>query len=234
MATLMTTKDLGQAERLGSPSTRIHDLAGQGPTEFRAGAAELRLHKIERWQKEHAIADRNVYDYESLPRIADNPDIDVVYVVVPTALHAKYAIAAAEAGKHVWCEKPMAMTVEECQRIIDACKAQRVSLSIGYRMQHEPNTRTVMQLARDKPYGAIKSIRAVAGGPTDGDTGWRMQRHMGGGAGEIGLVQPLSLTARKRLRREAVARAEGRDGIHVETALQAQHAQHHGPGRALP
>jgi glucose-fructose oxidoreductase len=58
--------------------------------------------KIERWQKEHAIADRNVYDYESLPRIADNPDIDVVYVVVPTALHAKYAIAAAEAGKHVW------------------------------------------------------------------------------------------------------------------------------------
>jgi glucose-fructose oxidoreductase len=49
-------------------------------------------------------------------------------------------------------------------------------------MQHEPNTQTVMQLARDKPYGAIKSVRAVAGGPTDGDTGWRMQRHMGGGA----------------------------------------------------
>jgi glucose-fructose oxidoreductase len=104
--------------------------------------------KIERWQKEYGIADRNVYDYTSLPRIADNSDIDVVYVVVPTALHAKYAILAAEAGKHVWCEKPMAMTVEECQRMIDACRANRVALAIGYRMQHEPNTRTIMNRLR--------------------------------------------------------------------------------------
>lgn len=138
--------------------------------------------KVERWQQAHAISDRHVYHYETLPRIANDPDIDVVYVVVPTALHAKYAIMAAEAGKHVWCEKPMAMTVEECQRIMDACRAHRVSLSIGYRMQHEPNTRAVMQLARDKPYGAIESVRAVAGGFTDGDTSWRMQRSMGGGA----------------------------------------------------
>jgi glucose-fructose oxidoreductase len=138
--------------------------------------------KGERWQKEYRIADGNIYDYQSFPRIADNPDIDVVYVVVPTALHAKYAIMAAEAGKHVWCEKPMAMTVMECRAIIDACRTHRVSLSIGYRMQHEPNTQTVMRWAREKPYGAIQRIRAVAGGPTGGDTSWRMQRHMGGGA----------------------------------------------------
>jgi glucose-fructose oxidoreductase len=138
--------------------------------------------KIPGWQQEHSIPDRNVYDYQSLPRIADNREIDVVYVVVPTALHARFAIAAAEAGKHVWCEKPMAMTVEECQRIIDACRSNRVSLAIGYRMQHEPNTQTVMQFARDKPYGAIKSVRAVAGDHSGGEPSWRMVREMGGGA----------------------------------------------------
>jgi glucose-fructose oxidoreductase len=138
--------------------------------------------KIEKWQKEYAIADRNVYDYQSLPRVADNADIDVVYVVTPTALHAKYAIMAAEAGKHVWCEKPMAMTVEECQSIIDACKQNGVALAVGYRMHHEPNTQTVMQFAKTKPYGAIKNIRAIAGGRTSGHEGWRMLRAMGGGA----------------------------------------------------
>lgn len=138
--------------------------------------------KIPRWQQQYAIADRNVYDYGSLPRIADDRDVDVVYVVVPTALHAKYAIMAAEAGKHVWCEKPMAMDVGECQRIIDACRKNRVSLSIGYRMQHEPNTRTVMRFARERPYGPIAQVRAVAGSEDDAEPGWRMQRSMGGGA----------------------------------------------------
>ena len=138
--------------------------------------------KVPLWQKDYGILDRNVYDYESLPRIGENPEIDVVYVVVPTSLHAKYAIAVAEAGKHVWCEKPMAMNVEECQRMIDACRANRVSLSIGYRMQHEPNTQTVMQFARDRSYGAVKSVRAVAGGRAGGEPSWRMVDGMGGGA----------------------------------------------------
>lgn len=138
--------------------------------------------KIPTWQKEHGISERNVYDYKSLPSIANNPDIHVVYVVVPTALHAKYAIMAAEAGKHVWCEKPMAMTAAECQAMIDACRANRVTLAIGYRMQHEPNTRTVIQYAREKPYGALKSIRAVAGDRSGGEPSWRMVRAMGGGA----------------------------------------------------
>ncbi len=138
--------------------------------------------KVERWQREHAISDGNVYDYESLPRIADNPEIDVVYVVTPTALHAKYAIMAAEAGKHVWCEKPMAMTAAECQSIIDACRKNKVSLAIGYRMQHEPNTQTVMRFAREKPYGELQRIRAVAAGRSEREAPWRMQRAMGGGA----------------------------------------------------
>lgn len=138
--------------------------------------------KVERWQSQYGIPDGNVYDYTSLPSIADNPEIEVVYVVTPTSLHAQYAIMAAEAGKHVWCEKPMALTAAECQAIIDACRANQVSLAVGYRMQHEPNTQTVMRFAREKPYGEIQSIRVVAGGRADGEVAWRMQRAMGGGA----------------------------------------------------
>lgn len=138
-------------------------------------------HKIGSWQKKYAISDRNVYSYETLPRIADNPEIDVVYVVTPPSLHAKYSVMAAQAGKHVWCEKPMAMTVAECQQIVDACHKNKVRLSIGYRMQHEPNTRTVIEYARTHPYGAIQRVEALAGSP-GGAQGWRLQKSMGGGA----------------------------------------------------
>ena len=138
--------------------------------------------KIPEWQRKYGIADRNVYDYQSLPRIADDREIDIVYVVTPTALHAKYAIMAAEAGKHVFCEKPMAMTVEECQSIIDACRKNGVTLTVGYRMQHEPNTQTVIAYADSKPYGPITSIRALAGDKSAGEPTWRMVKSMGGGA----------------------------------------------------
>ena len=96
-----------------------------------------------------------MYNYENMHTIADNDEIDVVYIVVPTGLHAKYAKIAANAGKHVWCEKPMAMNIIECQDIIDTCKKNDVYLSVGYRVQHEPNTRTIMGYAKDLHYGNI-------------------------------------------------------------------------------
>ncbi|MDX1477042.1 MAG: Gfo/Idh/MocA family oxidoreductase, partial [Saprospiraceae bacterium] len=109
--------------------------------------------KIPVWQRRYGIPDSNVYNYDTMHEMAGNTDIDIVYIVLPTSLHSRYSIIAANAGKHVWCEKPMARTVEECQAIIDACRANRVKLSIGYRMQHEPNTQIIMQHARTRPYG---------------------------------------------------------------------------------
>lgn len=141
--------------------------------------------KIPVWQEKYGIKDANVYNYENLHTIADNPDIDVVYVVTPTSLHKKFSVIAANAGKHVWCEKPMAMDEAECQAIIDACTKNKVKLSIGYRMQHEPNTQTVMRFAREKPFGAIQKVESIAaysGGENRSPDNWRMQREMGGGA----------------------------------------------------
>ena len=138
--------------------------------------------KVPAWQAQYGVPDANVYSYETLPTIRNNADLDVVYIVVPTGLHARYAIAAAEAGKHVWCEKPMAMTVVECQEIIDACNANGVKLSIGYRMQHEPNTRTLIEYATTKPYGEITGVRAEAGYCCLQNSAWRFDAELGGGA----------------------------------------------------
>ena len=140
--------------------------------------------KIPRWQREHGIPDANVYNYDNMASLADNPDIDVVYVVTPTATHKDFAVRAANAGKHVWCEKPMAMNTEECQAIINACANNNVMLSIGYRMQHEPNMRRFGVYASTQPYGAMKDLRSFAGYAGNGlpADNWRMRPEMGGGA----------------------------------------------------
>jgi glucose-fructose oxidoreductase len=142
------------------------------------GSAE----KITQWQSRYGIKDQNVYDYDNIADMANNDEIDAVYVVTPTSTHEKYAIAVAEAGKHVWLEKPMALTVGQCQNIINACKKNNVRLCIGYRMLHEPNTQTLISYASSKPYGNMTSIDSQAGYRGGGGSGWRYQKAMGGGA----------------------------------------------------
>lgn len=138
--------------------------------------------KIPAWKKKYRIRDENIYDYENMHQVANNDDLDIIYIVLPTGLHAKYAIKAANAGKHVWCEKPMARTVEECRQIMEACKKNKVKLSIGYRMQHETNTRTIMQWAKTRPYGKIENVVSEAGYYGRTINPWKLKKKMGGGA----------------------------------------------------
>ncbi|WP_442847043.1 Gfo/Idh/MocA family protein [Leeuwenhoekiella sp. H156] len=169
--------------------------------------------KIPQWQQKYGIKDENVYSYETLPEIANNPDIDVVYIVTPTFLHKKYSVMAANAGKHVFCEKPMAMTVEECREIMEACDKNGVKLAIGYRMQHEENTQTIMKWAKTKPYGSIQNVDTEVGWRIGPGGGWRLDGSKGGGAiYDMGVyninalryatgLEPLSLTARHETQR---------------------------------
>jgi glucose-fructose oxidoreductase len=138
--------------------------------------------KAEQWKRRYGIPDRNIYDYQSMDKIANNPDIDVVYIVLPNSMHMEYAIRAANAGKHVWCEKPMALTAHECEAIIKACRDNKVKLAIGYRMQHEPNTQAVIRFGKERVYGPVKSISAAAGFHYNRTNHWRQEKSMGGGA----------------------------------------------------
>src|SRR5690606_751196 len=149
--------------------------------------------KIPYWQKTYGILDYNIYNYKNMHELANNPAIDVVYVVTPTGTHRQFTEIAANAGKHVWCEKPMAMTVQECQSMINACKKNKVQLTIGYRMQHEANTKKIIQFAREKPFGNIREIIAEAGYNNTSDShGWRADAKLGGGAMYDMGVYPLN------------------------------------------
>jgi glucose-fructose oxidoreductase len=148
--------------------------------------------KAEQWQKRHSIPDKNIYDYSTFNSMRDNDDIDVIYIVLPPSMHAEYVIRAAEAGKHVWCEKPMAMTVAECQRMIDACKSNKVKLSIGYRMHHEPNTKQIIDFRKNLTYGKVMNVNAAAG-YFDGRTNhWKQIKKLGGGSMYDMGVYPLN------------------------------------------
>ena len=138
--------------------------------------------KVEHWQKRYAISDSNVYNYANFDQIANNPNIDVVYIVLPNSMHAEYTIRAAKAGKHVWCEKPMALSVAECESMIKACRDNKVSLAIGYRMQHEPNTQAVIRFGKERLYGKVKAVSAAAGFYDNRADHWRLRKAMGGGA----------------------------------------------------
>ncbi len=148
--------------------------------------------KAEQWKKIYKIEDKNIYNYHSFDKIANNPDIDVIYIVLPPSLHAEYVTRAAKAGKHVWCEKPMAISVGECQQMIDACNKNKVKLSIGYRMQHEPNTQQIIRYRKERSYGNVLKAEAAAG-YFDGRTNhWKQIKKMGGGAMYDMGVYPLN------------------------------------------
>ena len=139
--------------------------------------------KAETWAKKYRIPQSNIYSYETFDRIADNKAIDMVYVVLPNSLHAEFTVRAAKAGKHVICEKPMALSVAECELMIHACRDNRVSLSIGYRMQFEPHTQELMRYGREKVLGAIEYVNASAGFKNRSPkTHWKLQKAYGGGA----------------------------------------------------
>ncbi len=136
--------------------------------------------KASRWQAQYNIPPRNIYNYETMHRMADNPDIDVVYVVTPNGLHLDHALLAARAGKHVFCEKPMEISVDRCQQMIDAVRAANRLLGIGYRCRFEPNNLECARIAHEQELGAVKVIDAHFGFNIAPGV-WRLNRALAGG-----------------------------------------------------
>ena len=133
------------------------------------------------WKEKYGIPDKNIYNYQNFDQIANNDDIDVIYIVLPPSMHKEYVIRAANAGKHVWCEKPMAITATECQDMIDACKKNKRSLAIGYRLHHEPNTQEYRRIMKQKLLGNVKQLNCAAGYRDNRTDHWKQKKEMGGG-----------------------------------------------------
>ena len=151
--------------------------------------------KEKEWMDKYGIPQENVYNYENYDGIADNDDIDIIYIVLPNSMHAEYSIRAAQAGKHVICEKPMAMNVEECKEMIDACQQAGVKLSMGYRLHFEPFNQEVMRIGQEQAFGKVNYI-ACGAGYRMGDNldQWRLQKELAG-TGALGNMGVYALQA---------------------------------------
>jgi predicted dehydrogenase len=136
--------------------------------------------KAEEWKTKYSIPSANIYDYKNFDRIKDNPDIDIVYVVLPNNMHAEFTIRAAQAGKHVICEKPMAITVADCDKMIAACQKAGKMLSIGYRLHFEPYNLEMARLGQQKVFGNIKKLIGEFGFNAQKGI-WRLNKEMAGG-----------------------------------------------------
>ena len=147
--------------------------------------------KAPKYEALYGISPKSVYSYEDYDRIAHNADIDAVYIGLPNSMHAEYTIRAAKAGKHVLCEKPMAISSAECQTMIDACKQANVKLMIAYRVHYDPMWQQIRDLARS---GAIGEIQGFQGGFYGQKTsGWRLDRKLAGGGSLFDLgIYPLN------------------------------------------
>ncbi|HET7809236.1 MAG TPA: Gfo/Idh/MocA family oxidoreductase [Steroidobacteraceae bacterium] len=137
--------------------------------------------KAAEWKAKYNIPDKNIYDYKSMDRMKNNKDIDIVYVVTPNALHLEHALAAANAGKHVYCEKPMEISVDRCQQMIDGVKKAGKMLGVGYRCQFDPNHLECVRLAKEKVLGDVKAINANFGFAIGAPSEWRLKRDLAGG-----------------------------------------------------
>lgn len=149
---------------------------------YLAGLVTGTPEKAGEWGEKYKIPEKSRYSYDNFDSIAKNPAIDIVYIVLPPSMHKEYTIRAAKAGKHVICEKPMAINPQECAEMIAACKSAKRLLSIGYRLHFEPHNLEMMRLGQKKIYGEISSIDAKNGFTYGGDpNAWRLKKAYGGG-----------------------------------------------------
>ena len=145
--------------------------------------------KAARVAAEYGVRPEAVYDYAGFDRIRGNPEIRAVYIILPNAMHKEYTLRAAQAGKHVLCEKPMAISSAEAQEMVDACSKAQRKLMIAYRCQYEPYNREVLRMVREQTFGPARFIDAVNVQNQGDGKQWRFNRALAGGGSlpDVGL-----------------------------------------------
>lgn len=140
----------------------------------------------------YSVPASSIYTYDTYNSIRDNKAIDAVYIALPNSMHCEYTIRGAEAGKHVFCEKPMAVSSAECRRMIDACRAHDVKLMIGYRLHFDPIFLHIRSLVQSGAFGQIQSMQTGYYGMKEKQQ-WRLERALSGGGSLMDLgIYPLN------------------------------------------
>jgi predicted dehydrogenase len=148
---------------------------------YLAGIVTGTPEKAEQWKTKYSLPAANIYDYSSMEKIKDNPDIDIIYIVLPNSMHKEYVVRAAQANKHVICEKPMALSVADCDTMINAVKKTGKLFSIGYRLHFEPYNLEMARLGQSKVYGNLKKLTSGFSFAIGDPTQWRLKKDLAGG-----------------------------------------------------
>jgi len=140
----------------------------------------------------YGVPRSSIYSYDDFDRIRENPEIDATYIGLPNSMHKEFTVRSAQAGKHVLCEKPMAISSAECREMIAACRKARVKLMIAYRIHYDPTHLKAVGFIRA---GRIGDIQYCAGdfGSYFHANQWRLTRAMGGGGPLMDMgIYPLN------------------------------------------
>lgn len=174
---------------LGSYATRVAEAMKDCKKARLTGLISGTPSKITDWRNKYNIAEKNCYNYENFDGIKNNPDIDAVYVITPNALHHDEVIRVAKAGKHVICEKPMAINAKQGQEMVDACRNAGVKLLVGYRMHFEPHTLEIIRMRNAGEFGKIMFFQGLCGFTIGNPSQWRLNKELAGGGSlmDIGI-----------------------------------------------
>src|SRR5579871_3722865 len=124
----------------------------------------------------YGVDPKNIYNYENYDSIKDNPEVDIIYIVLPNGMHAEYTVRGFQAGKHVLSEKPMASTPAECQQMIDAAHKADRKLMVAYRCHYEPYNIEAIRMARSQEFGPTQVIVANMGFNAGDPKMWRLNK----------------------------------------------------------
>ncbi len=153
---------------------------------------------------QYGIKESSIYDYAGFDQLAGNAEVKVIYIVLPNSMHAEYVVRGAKAGKHILCEKPMATSAADCERMIAACKSAGVKLMIAYRSQYEPYDKLLVKMIREGKLGKLKQYVATNSQDQGDPAQWRLKKALAGG-GCMPDVGVYCLNAARFLSGEEVA-----------------------------
>ncbi len=130
---------------------------------------------------------KRCYAYEDYDECLRQPDVDAVFIASVNGAHSEQTIRAANAGRHVLCEKPMANTVDDCRRMVEACKANRVRLMIAYRKYFEPGSLALKKLITSGKLGRLKHMFSTYTETVAPSKTWQLNRKLAGGGSLMDL-----------------------------------------------